>query len=198
MQQSVAGDMAPKSFSALAVLILAACSGGDGAGGSDGATSVASRQVPGPVAASPNDPAKPGGAGLRPMDHRVSSPDTPVALPSSDQNDDSRQTAVTVPERFRGLYAPDRKACAGDNNYNPTFQNVNVKAHEVRFFETGGPMTHIRIDGDKAAITLQEIVGDREAARAIFLALNGDGTARYRSVQGPVRTMFRCEAPDPR
>ncbi|MBH9537778.1 hypothetical protein [Novosphingopyxis sp. YJ-S2-01] len=165
--------MARNAFTALAVLILAACSGGDGAGGSDGATSAASPQIPGPVAASPDDPAKPGGAELPPMDHRVSSPDTPVALPSSDKNDGSPQTAVTVPERFRGLYAPDRKACAGDNTYNPTFQNVEVKAHEVRFFETGGPVTHVGIDGDKAAITLQETVGDREAARAIFLALTG-------------------------
>tara|TARA_B100000953_G_scaffold218041_1_gene180350 strand:- start:990 stop:1562 length:573 start_codon:yes stop_codon:yes gene_type:complete len=190
--------MVRNAFPALAVLILAACSGGDGAGGSDGATSVASPQIPGPVAASPDDPAKPGGAELPPMDHRVSSPDTPVALPSSDKNDGSPQTAMTVPERFRGLYALDRKACEGDHNYNPTFQNVEVKAHEVRFFETGGSVTHVRASGDRAAITLQENRGDREAALAIFLALNGDGTARYRSVQGPVLTMIRCDAPDPR
>ncbi len=93
----------PGDFSNTRYLSLAACSGGFGDDASDDATSVTSAQTPGPVAASQSDPAKPGGADLLPMDHRVSSRDTPIGLPPSSESDSGGLGAVIVPERFRGL-----------------------------------------------------------------------------------------------
>lgn len=113
---------------------------------------------------------------------------------ASQQTQGSTQAnAATVPERFRGLYALDRRACAEDYTYNPAFQNVRVNARDVGFFETGGPVTDVNVDGDTIAITLNEKVGDATNSRAIFLRLTGDGTARYRAGRDePVRDYVRC------
>lgn len=106
---------------------------------------------------------------------------------------DEATVGSTVPVRFRGLFAVDRKACAEDYTYNPAFQNVTVKARSVSFFETGGPVTSVNIQGDMAAITLRESVGDGVFTRAIYLALDRDGTVRYRpSKSEPVRRYVRC------
>lgn len=100
-----------------------------------------------------------------------------------------------VPARFRGLFAPDRRACAEDYTYNPAFQNVHVLANEVSFFETGGPVTDVRVDGDNVAITLRETVGDGVFTRTLYFALNRDGSVRYRADRSePVRTFVRCES----
>ena len=108
----------------------------------------------------------------------------------------TKETAAarpTVPARFRGLYALDRKACAEDYSYAPAFQNVTVKARDVNFFETGGPVTDVNAEGDSVAITLRETVGDGQFTRAIYLALNDDGTVRYRPGSGAdVKTYVRC------
>ncbi|MGB3740399.1 MAG: hypothetical protein WA948_13740, partial [Pontixanthobacter sp.] len=102
-------------------------------------------------------------------------------------------TAPTVPARFRGLFAPDRKACEEDYNYGPAFQNVTIETQRVGFFETGGPVTDIEVDGDRAAITVLEKVGPGEAKRAIYLNLRPDGIVRYRpSASEPVRDFVRC------
>ena len=102
--------------------------------------------------------------------------------------------APIVPPRFRGLFAADRKACAEDYAYNPAFQNVTIKARSVNFFETGGPVTDVNIAGDRAAITLRETVGDGKYTRAIYLALNRDGTVRYRPGKSePPRIHVRCD-----
>ena len=53
-----------------------------------------------------------------------------------------------------------------------------MNADTVGFFETGGPVTDARVDGDAAAITLRERVGDHEAARAIYLRLTGPEAVR--------------------
>lgn len=120
---------------------------------------------------------------------------------SSDQSSSpSREPADTiatgraiVPLRFRGLFAVDRKACAQDYRYNPAFQNVTITARSVSFFETGGPVTDVNVEGDRVAITLRETVGDSQFTRAIYLALNRDGTARYRPGKSePSRTYVRC------
>ena len=101
---------------------------------------------------------------------------------------------TTVPARFRGLYALDQKACAADYTYQQAFQNVTVKADSVNFFETGGPVTDVNVNGDSIAITLRETVGDNVATRAIYLALNPDGTARYRADRtAMVRKYVRCQ-----
>ena len=103
------------------------------------------------------------------------------------------QASITVPARFRGLYAADRRACENDYNYAPAFQNVTVKARDVSFFETGGPVTDVNVQGNNIAITLRETVGDGRFTRAIYLALNDDGTVRYRQAgTGPVKTYVRC------
>ena len=100
----------------------------------------------------------------------------------------------TVPARFRGLYALDRQACAADYTYQQAFQNVTVKADSVNFFETGGPVTDVNVNGDSIAITLRETVGDNVATRAIYLALNPDGTVRYRAGKtAMVRKYVRCQ-----
>ena len=118
-------------------------------------------------------------------------PDSPARNPG----DGTAAAKPTVPARFRGLFAVDRKACEQDYSYNPAFQNVTVEARSVRFFETGGPITDVNIQGDMAAITLRETVGDKEFTRAIYLALNRDGTVRYRPGRSePSRTYVRCGA----
>ena len=105
----------------------------------------------------------------------------------------SANAAPSVPARFRGLFAPDRKACANDYEYAPAFQNVTIEARRVGFFETGGPVTDVEVDGDRAAITVLEKVGPGEAKRAIYLSLRSDGTVRYRAgTSQPVRDFVRC------
>ncbi len=98
-----------------------------------------------------------------------------------------------VPVRFRATYALDPGACRGDHEYAPSFQAVTVGRDRVNFFETGGPVTHVAVDGDAIAITLRETVGPAEHTRAIYLALNGDGTVRYRPGEGEdVRRYVTC------
>ncbi|MGB3721447.1 MAG: hypothetical protein WA979_01350 [Pacificimonas sp.] len=109
-------------------------------------------------------------------------------------NDDAA-AGPTVPTRFQGLFALDKKACAEDYNYAPAFQNVAIEARRVRFFETSGPITAVNVERNKAAITLRETVGGGEFTRAIYLALNPDGTIRYRPGRSePSRTYVRCAA----
>ena len=113
--------------------------------------------------------------------------------PSREPGDGAAVAKVIVPVRFRGLFAIDRKACAQDYSYNPAFQNVTIKARSVSFFETGGPVINVSIQGDMVAITLRETVGDKKFTRAIYLALNRDGTVRYRPGRPePSRTYVRC------
>ena len=125
---------------------------------------------------------------------RTPSPTVPASpeAPSPPASSGSAQL-TEVPERFRGLYAADQRACAGDYSYNPAFLNVTVNAREVSFFETGGPVTNVNVSGDSIAINLRETVGDHEAVRAIYLALVDERTARYRaSASEPVKLYVRC------
>lgn len=139
---------------------------------------------------------------LRIAGHDAASPAPAVQVSTGESLAPSRKSGggvaavgPTVPVRFRGLFAVDRKACAEDYTYSPAFQNVTVKARSVSFFETGGPVTNVNIQGDIAAITLLEIVGDGKFTRAIYLALNRDGTVRYRPGKSePSRTYIRCGA----
>ena len=104
----------------------------------------------------------------------------------------SRQAAL-VPERFRGLYAQDRRACERDYTYQPAFRNVTINARDVVFFETGGPVIAMNVDGDAIAITVRETVGDTVTIRAIYLRLIDKSTVRYRPGRGePVETRVRC------
>ena len=101
--------------------------------------------------------------------------------------------AAIVPVRFRGRFAPDARACAPDFSYAPAFQTVTVREGDVSFFETGGPVTNVAVQGDNAAITLVERVGDSRTTRAIYLALEGDGRVRYRpDLSRPSRHFVRC------
>ncbi|WP_022673361.1 hypothetical protein [Novosphingopyxis baekryungensis] len=118
---------------------------------------------------------------------------TNTSVGSSDDNRAETGAIRTVPVRFQGLYALDERACAEDYNYAPAFQNVTVQSDRVSFFETGGPVTDVNVNGDNVAITLRERVGDSVSTRAIFLRLNGDGTARYRAGSDePVESYVRC------
>lgn len=113
--------------------------------------------------------------------------------PSREPSAGTAAAKVTVPARFRGLFALDRKACAQDYTYSPAFQNVTIMARSVSFFETGGPVTDVNIQGDMAAITIRETVGDSQTTRAIYLALNADRTVRYRADKSePSQTYVRC------
>ena len=99
----------------------------------------------------------------------------------------------TVPARFRATYAPDRRACDGHYDYQPTFQNVDVTADRVMFFENGGPVQNVNVNGDAVAITFLDTYADQSNRRVIYLRLNGDGSARYRSgPEQPVQTFVRC------
>ena len=124
----------------------------------------------------------------------VTATDSPTASSDAALTREARPPLREVPIRFRGHFAPDRKACAKDYTYAPTFENVEVFADRVSFFETGGPVTNVQVDGDAAAITLRETIGDNEVVRAIYLALDGDGTARYRPGRNEdVRDMVICQ-----
>ena len=118
----------------------------------------------------------------------------PTVLNSAEGQKDAASNLVTVPTRFRGLFAIDEKACAQDYSYGPAFQNVTVSARSVSFFETGGPVTDVNIEGDMAAITIRETVGDSETTRAIYLAINPDGVVRYRAGDSEQsKDYVRCE-----
>ena len=120
---------------------------------------------------------------------------TEAPAPNTAAPDAGATEAIVVPARFRGRFAPDRKACGRDYTYSPAFQTVTVRRDGVNFFETGGPVTNVAVDGDSAAITVRERVGDRYAVRAIYLALEGDGAVRYRpGLSEPSRRFVRCPA----
>ena len=115
-----------------------------------------------------------------------------VSPPAGDGAVANRQAAV-VPARFRGTYAPDRRACAYDFDYQPTFQNVDVTAERVMFFENGGPVRDVNVSGEAIAITFLDTYGDQSNTRAIYFRLNGDGTVRYRRSAGEdVRSFVKC------
>ena len=103
-------------------------------------------------------------------------------------------TVPTVPTRFRGTFAPDRQACAGDYDYQPTFQNVDVTADRVQYFENGGPVQSVEVDGNSIAIDYLDTYGDQRTPQVIYLALEGDSAVRYRpSRSEPVRRFVRCD-----
>ncbi|MEB3414623.1 hypothetical protein VCJ71_00945 [Alteriqipengyuania sp. WL0013] len=101
---------------------------------------------------------------------------------------------ATVPTRFRGTFAPDRQACAEDYDYQPTFQNVDVAADRVQYFENGGPVQDVEVDGNSIAIDYLDTYGDQRTPQVIYLALEGDSAVRYRhSRTDPVRNYVRCD-----
>ena len=103
-------------------------------------------------------------------------------------------TVATVPTRFRGTFAPDRQACAEDYDYQPTFQNVDVTADRVQYFENGGPVQGVEVDGNSIAIDYLDTYGDQRTPQVIYLALEGDSAVRYRpSRTEPVRRFVRCD-----
>lgn len=111
----------------------------------------------------------------------------------SQSGGDATSSVATVPPRFRGLYAPDRRACEQDYNYAPAFQNVHVMAERASFFETGGPVLNISVDGNTITINMREYVGDGSSERDIYLALEGDDLARYKRGQSqPSQHYVRC------
>lgn len=83
--------------------------------------------------------------------------------------------SVTVPDRFHGLFALDQRACAEDYKYQPAFQNIRVFGDEVRFFENGGPVTEVDLDGPAAAITLRDQYADGETVRTLYMRDLGGG-----------------------
>ncbi len=119
-------------------------------------------------------------------------PTGPTAASRSPTADAGAGDVPVVPEKFRGLFALDRKACAEDYSYSPAFQNVRIGAREVSFFETGGPVTDVNASGNAVAITLREQVGDGQFSHAIYLALNGDGTVRYKSAKEASKIYVKC------
>ncbi|QQN73522.1 hypothetical protein [Croceicoccus sp. YJ47] len=128
------------------------------------------------------------------QDGETTTPDAPDAAPPSP----GQPAPMTdVPERFRGQYAQKAEDCGPRFAAIPTQEPVTLRSDDVRFFETGGPITHVEVDGDAIAVTLRETVGPDEHARAIYLALNGDGTVRYRPGDGEdVRRYIRCGEQD--
>ena len=103
-------------------------------------------------------------------------------------------SSATVPTRFRGTFAPDRQACAEDYDYQPTFQNVDVTADRVQYFENGGPVQGVEVDGNSIAIDYLDTYGDQRTPQVIYLALEGDSAVRYRpSRTDPVRRFVRCD-----
>ena len=101
--------------------------------------------------------------------------------------------ASSVPARFRATYALDRQACAGNYEYQPAFQNIDVTADRVMFFENGGPVESVNVTGDNAAITYTDTYADQSTRQALYLRLNGDGTTRIRQGRsGAVRTFVTC------
>ncbi|WJY17975.1 hypothetical protein QQS45_10100 [Alteriqipengyuania flavescens] len=103
-------------------------------------------------------------------------------------------TLTTVPARFRGTFAPDRQACAEDYDYEPTFQNVDVTADRVQYFENGGPVRRVEVDGNSIAIDYLDTYGDQRTPQVIYLALEGDRAVRYRTSRtDPVRRFVRCD-----
>ncbi len=127
------------------------------------------------------------------QDSATATLDAPDAAPSPGQP----APMTEVPERFRGQYAQKAENCGPRFAAIPTQEPVTLRRQDVSFFETGGPVTHVEVDGDAIAVTLRETVGPDEHVRVIYLALNGDGTVRYRPGEGEdVRRYIRCGEQD--
>ena len=122
----------------------------------------------------------------------------PTSTVAPDKGSDVADGAQTrslsrVPVRFRGTFAPDRRACAQDYEYQPTFQNVDVTADRVMFFENGGPVREVEVEGDNIAIGYLDTYADGSVPGTIYLRLDGDGSVRYRSSSSePIRTFVAC------
>lgn len=100
---------------------------------------------------------------------------------------------ATIPVRFRGRWAPAKDACAAPPYDNPqSFELIDIYADQISFFETQGAVEDVRVEGDRAAVTVAEQVGDTIARYAIYLALQQDGTLRYKNGEADIRIFVHC------
>ncbi|WP_343345783.1 hypothetical protein WJT74_00945 [Sphingomicrobium sp. XHP0239] len=107
--------------------------------------------------------------------------------------DNTPVSAPFVPDRFQGLFALDRRACEEDYTYQPAFQNVRVFANDVRFFENGGPVTDVDVDGPAAAVTLRDTYADGDVLRTLYLRDLGEERFRIRDgLSEQSRDYVRC------
>ncbi len=93
----------------------------------------------------------------------------------------------TVPERFRGTWAGDAAACAspGDESH------LAIRANEVAFHESSGPVTAVDTEGNLLAVTIR-LTGEGETWEATHgFELSADGQTLLASEGGMARQ--RCD-----
>lgn len=93
---------------------------------------------------------------------------------------------ATVPERFRGTWAADADACAspGDESH------LAIRADEIAFHESSGPVTAVDVDGDRLAVAVR-LTGEGETWEATHsFELSAGGQVLLASEGGMARQ--RC------
>ena len=182
----------PRALLALpltALFALAGCSGGTAAPDDavaeidrgEAATATAEPTVTGPTP----DPTP---STTEPRDASVGEPAQPNASPAP-----PAETALSrIPARFIGTWAPDKRACAGDYDYQPTFQRVFIERDRIGFFETSGDVQAVAEAGGSTRVTVRERIGDRYPVYPILISLADDGRALNYIRDGERRRLVKC------
>ena len=106
----------------------------------------------------------------------------PVAAPPAAGPD-----AAVVPDRFRGRYAADAAACASAGHAT----RLEIAGDRVRFHESSGPVTAVRVAGDAVTITA-DLTGEGVTREATYtFELSADGQALADAAGGMERV--RCD-----
>ncbi|WP_133001006.1 hypothetical protein [Luteimonas arsenica] len=93
----------------------------------------------------------------------------------------------TVPERFRGTWAADAAACASPGHES----HLAIRADEIAFHESSGPVTAVDTEGNLLAVTIR-LTGEGETWEATHgFELSADGQALVASEGGMARQ--RCD-----
>ena len=113
--------------------------------------------------------------------------------PQHPVTDPPAETALAqIPARFVGTWAPDKRACAGDYAYQPTFQRVFIERDRVGFFETSGDVQAVAEAGGSTRVTVRERVGDAYPVYPILISLADGGQALNYIRDGERRQLVKC------
>lgn len=184
--RGVMGSTGMKHLIACSAILLAACSGQQGAADTPDASTtdgaMATSYADGGAAASGRDMAltdeadvamesNPDAGGAH--SKAAASATTPIAPATTAA---PKNIGTSIPSRYHGDWAPTRKDCA----VTPNFYAIHISADRIGYFETSGDVQRVETDGRYAAVGLAERIGDGVERYTLYLALQPDGRLRTR------------------
>ena len=183
-----------KALLACSAILLAACSGRQGAADAPDASAAddamaTSRAGGGAASMDQADPAMENSPHVGSASPTAASPATVPATSATTAA--SGNIGSSIPARYHGDWALKREDCDAQTD----FYAVHISADRIGFFETSGDVQRVETDGRYAAIGLAETIGEGVDRYTLYLALQPDGRLRTRrGADGEAKLYVKCAA----